>query len=125
LWFIQAIIGILLALVVFAAGFLAARSAGPLGIAAAKWESVAVIALGAGAFVGWAVADLPNQSDGIAGWAAGIVLLTFAFVVPPVSAAAAVRRVPFEGFSAVLDPDIRRSKTALARSVTWLLVLVV
>jgi exo-beta-1,3-glucanase (GH17 family) len=125
LWFIQAVTGILLAFVVFAAGFLAARSTGPQGIAAAKWEPVAIIALAAGAFIGWAVAELPIQSRGIAGWAAGIVLLMLTFIVPPVSAAAVVRRVPFEAFSAVLDPDIRRSMPALTRSLAWLLVLVV
>lgn len=125
LWFMQAATGILLAFVVFAAGFLSARSSGAGNIGATHWEPVAIIALGAGAFVGWAVADLPVQSDSMADWIFGTILLTIAFVAPPVAAAAVVRRVPFEGFSAVLDPNARRATNSLSLSAALLLVMAV
>ena len=123
LWFMQAATGIMLALVVFAAGFLSARSVGPESVAAARWEPVALIALGAGAFVGWAVADLPVQSGSITDWASGTIVLALAFIMPPVAAAAVVRRTPFEGFSVVLDPLARRAAHSLVLSVTFLFLL--
>jgi hypothetical protein len=125
LWFMQAATGIMLALVVFAAGFLSARSVGPQSVAIARWEPVAMIALGAGSFVGWAVADLPVQSGSIADWASGMFVLALAFIVPPVVAAAVVRRTPFEGFSVVLDPLARRAAHSLVLSVTFLFLLAV
>jgi exo-beta-1,3-glucanase (GH17 family) len=124
LWFVQATTGVLLAFVVFAAGFLSARTAGA-GLSGVKWEPVAIIALGAGAFVGWAVADLALQSESVAGWTSGLILLALAFAVPPLAAAAAVRRMPFEGFSIALDPNARRSAHPIALWATSFMLLVI
>jgi glucan 1,3-beta-glucosidase len=125
LWFIQAVTGVLLAFVVFAAAFLSARTSTEANLPAVKWEPVAIIALGAGAFVGWAVADLALQSSSVPGWTSGLILLALAFVVPPVAAATIARRLPFEGFSVVLDRNARRSAHPIAQLATALLVLTV
>ena len=125
LWFVQAVTGILLAFVVFAAAFLSARTSADANLPGVKWEPVAVIALGAGAFVGWAVADLALQSGSVAGWTGGLVLLALAFIVPPVAAATVVRRLPFEGFSIVLDRNARRAAHPVVLTATALLVLTV
>ena len=125
LWSVQAVTGILLAFVVFAAGFLSTRTSAEAYPPGVKWEPVAIIALGAGTFVGWAVADLAFQSGNVTGWTAGLILLALAFIAPPVAAAAVVRRLPFEGFSIVLDRNARRSAHPIARSATALLVLAV
>jgi hypothetical protein len=125
LWRMQAATGILLAFVVFAAGILSARSFGPKGIAAAQWVPVAIVAMGAGAFAGWAVAELPVQSSSIADWISGSISLALAFLVPPIAAAAIALRVPFEGFSAVVDPVARATTHSLALSAAFLLILTV
>lgn len=125
LWRMQASMGVMFALVIFAAGFLAARSLGPDAPAAVKWEPVALAALGAGAFLGWAVADLPVQSHSAAGWALHAILLLLALAVPPLAAAAMVRGVPFEGFAALLDPARRRAAHPLARAVAAAFALTV
>jgi glucan 1,3-beta-glucosidase len=125
LWFVQAVTGILLAFVVFAAAYLSARTSAEANLPGVKWEPVAIIALGAGAFVGWAVADLALQSGSVVGWTGGLILLALAFIVPPVAAATVVRRLPFEGFSIVLDRNVRRSAHPIALSATTLLVLAV
>jgi glucan 1,3-beta-glucosidase len=125
LWFFQAITGILLAFVVFAAGFLSTRSSGTPGASSIKWEPVAAIALAAGAFAGWSVADLAVQGVSPAGWIAGLIPLAFALLVPPLAAASIVRRAPFEGFSTVLDPIARRSAQPIVRATVFLLILTV
>jgi glucan 1,3-beta-glucosidase len=125
LWRVQASIGVLLALVVFAAAFLAGRSAGPAGAADAPWPPIAGIALAGGLFVGWAVADVPTQSYSLADWLHGICLIALAFAVPPVTAAALVRRVPLQSFSAIADPLRRRQFSGLSQALALLFMLTV
>lgn len=125
LWPMQAATGILLAFVVFAAGILSVRSFGPKGIAAAQWVPISIVAIGAGAFAGWAVAELPVQSGSVGAWLSGLIALVLAFLVPPIAAAAIALRVPFEGFSAVVDPVARRTTHSLALSAVFLLILTV
>lgn len=120
LWRPQAMIGILLAFIVFAAAFLAGRSAGPTGASGAPWPPIALIALAAGLFVGWAVADLPLQSHSLAGWIHGVCLIALAFTVPPVAAAALVRRTPLESIATIADPSRRRAFSGLSQTLTLL-----
>jgi len=124
-WFFQALIGILFALVTFAAGFLAARSLGPDEPARIDWPPVAGIALAGGLFLGWAIANVSLENYTIIDWFQSIFLITLALVTPPIAAAAAVRRTPFEGFVALLDPLARRLTVPLARAVSLLFVLLV
>jgi glucan 1,3-beta-glucosidase len=124
-WFVQAVLGVMLAFVVFAAGFLAARSIGPLGPQDVDWFPVAVIALAAGLFVGWAAEQAPLQvSSAVEAAYAGLLLL-LAAAAPPVVAAAVVRRVPFESFAGLLDASVRRASPPLARATSVLFVAVV
>jgi glucan 1,3-beta-glucosidase len=125
LWATQAATGILLVLVVFAAAFLAGRSTGPVGPADAPWVPIAAIALAGGLFIGWAVADLPQQSHSFLGWLRGVTLIALALAVPPVTAAALVRRVPLESISAIADPLRRRGLSGLSQLLALLFVLTV
>jgi glucan 1,3-beta-glucosidase len=125
LWATQATMGILLVLVVFAAAFLAGRSAGPTGAADAPWSPIAGIALAGGLFVGWAVADLPRQSHSLGGWLHGICLIALAFAVPPVAAAALVRRTPLESIAAIADPLRRRAFSGLSQTLALLFALTI
>jgi exo-beta-1,3-glucanase (GH17 family) len=125
LWFTQAMIGLLLAFVVFAAAYLAARSEGKSALDDVGWRPVAIIALAAGSFIGWAVADMPLQNQTITDWAHAGSVLVLGFVVPPVAASSIVLRIPLEGLAAILDPARRRRLRPLARVVTLLFLLVV
>jgi exo-beta-1,3-glucanase (GH17 family) len=125
LWFMQAVIGVMLSLVVFSAGYVAARSYGTKGPAQAEWRPVALIALSGGLFVGWAVADIPAQSASPLDWLSAAVLIALAFTVSPVAAAAVVRKTPISGFAAVLTQRERRALPPLQRAVTILFVLLV
>lgn len=125
LWFTQSMIGFLLASVVFAAAYLAARSAGKSALAEVDWLPVAGIALGAGLFVGWAVAEMPVQNRTIGAWIYAGVMLSLALSVPPVAAAALVRGTALEGFAAVLDPVRRRALTPLSKVATLMFAAVV
>jgi glucan 1,3-beta-glucosidase len=124
-WFFQGLIGLLLAYVTFAAGFLAARSLGPRQPRAVDWPPVAGIALAGGLFVGWALANAPLESSTALDWFNSIFLVLLALGAPPVAAAAAVRRAPFEGFAALFDPFARRAADPVAKAVTALLAFAV
>ncbi len=125
LWFYQGLLGILFSLVVFAAGFLAARSLGPRATGAIDWPPVAAIAFAGGLFMGWAIANVSIESHTAIDWFYSIILISLAVVTPPVAAAAAVRRAPFEDFAALFDPLTRRVTDPLSRLVTLLFVLTV
>ncbi|MEX2128031.1 MAG: beta-1,6-glucan synthase [Xanthobacteraceae bacterium] len=125
LWFVQGVLGIMLALIAFAAGYLAARSMGPSGPAAAEWQPVALVALAGGLFLGWAVADVPLRSHSILEWAHSILLVGLAVAMPPVAAAALIRNVPFAGFGALLNPLQRSAARPLSQLVALLFVLTV
>ena len=125
LWFTQGATGVMFALVIFAAAFLGARSAGPHAAESVKWSPVALIALGASPLLGWAIAELPLQNHTAGEWILGAVLLILAIVTPPVCAAAVIRRVPFEGFGALLDPAIRRHAHPLSRVAGMLFAMTV
>ena len=124
LWFTQGMLGVLLALVVFAAAYLSARSAGPSPIARTDWLPIAAIAAGAGLVIGWAFADIPVQNRQIADWLYAGVLLALGLIVPPIAAAASARRIPLVGFSAALDPAKRAAMTTLELGLALLFAIV-
>jgi glucan 1,3-beta-glucosidase len=124
-WFMQAALGVMLALVVFAAGFLAARSLGPKAPAAVDWRPVALIALGAGLFIGWAFEEAPQQSRSIIDWARATALIALAVATPSVAAATVVRSLPFKSFGALLARPEWRASHLLGRVISLLFVLVV
>lgn len=119
-WFMQGALGVLLACVVFAAAFLAARSSGPAAPSGAAWRPVAVIALAAGVPFGWAVADVPLQSASILEWTYAGFLIALAIFVPPVAAAALVRGVHPDSFAETLRPALRGRDYPLTRVLSVL-----
>jgi glucan 1,3-beta-glucosidase len=125
LWFTQGATGVLFAFVIFAAAFLGARSAGPHATESVRWSPVALIALAATPLLGWSIAELPVQNQSIGEWILGAALVLLAIVTPPVCAAVVVRRLPFEGFGALLDPAIRRHAHPLARAAGTLFSITV
>jgi exo-beta-1,3-glucanase (GH17 family) len=125
LWFTQSATGVMFVFVIFAAGFLGARSAGTDAIRAGRWLAVAIIALGASSFLGLAIADLPVQSHSIGEWVLGSAVLLLAILAPPVAAAAVVRGLPFEGFGSLLDPLVRRHVHPVSRGAGSLFTLTV
>jgi glucan 1,3-beta-glucosidase len=125
LWFVQSVLGIMLALITFAAGYLAARSMGPRGPVTADWRPVALVALAGGLFLGWAVADVPLRSHSILEWTHSILSIGLAVAVPPVAAAVLIRKVHFAGFGAVLNPWQRRGTPLLSQIAALLFVLTV
>jgi len=125
LWFTQGATGVMFAFVIFAAAFLGARSAGPHAAESVRWSPIALIALGASPLLGWAIAELPIQNHSVGEWILGSVLVLLAIVTPPVCAAVVIRRLPFEGFGALLDPAIRRHAHPLARTAGMLFAMTV
>jgi exo-beta-1,3-glucanase (GH17 family) len=125
LWFTQGATGIMLVLVIFAAAFLGARSAGPHAVETVKWWPIGLIALAASPLFGWAIAELPIQSHTAGEWILGSTLLLLAVITPAVCAAVIIRRLPFEGFGALLDPAIRRHAHPLARAAGMLFAMTV
>jgi glucan 1,3-beta-glucosidase len=125
LWFYQGLLGVMLALVVFAAAFLAARSIGPHAPSQVDWRPVAIVALAAGLFIGWALAEVPSQTDSVFEWAHATILIGLAIATPSAAAAAIVHGKPTEGFSSLLDPDARRGTHPLMQFVLLLFVLTV
>jgi exo-beta-1,3-glucanase (GH17 family) len=125
LWFYQGLLGVMLALVVFAAAFLAARSLGPHVPSRIDWRPIAVIALPAGLFIGWALAELPPQTDSVFEWAHATLLVGLAIATPAAAAAAVVHGKPMESFTALLDPDARRGTHALLQFVLLLFMVTV
>jgi len=125
LWFTQGSIGVLLAFVVFAAAYAAARSFGLPGPRSANWGPVALVALAAGLPAGWAVAEIPLQSSSILDWLYSIALIGLAFTVPPIASAALIMRTPVEGFAIPLNQTFRRAVGPLGLALAAAVVVTV
>jgi exo-beta-1,3-glucanase (GH17 family) len=125
LWFTQASLGVMLAFVVFAAAYAAARSFGLPGPRSANWWPVALVALAAGLPIGWAVAELPLQNLSALDWLHSLVAIGLAFAVPPMAAAALIVRTPVEGFAIPLNATFRQAVNPLGLAVAAVFVLTV
>jgi exo-beta-1,3-glucanase (GH17 family) len=125
LWFTQGSLGVMLAFVVFAAAYAAARSFGLPGPRAANWWPVALIALAAGLPIGWAVAEIPLQTLSVLDWLYSLISIGLAFAVPPVAAAALVLRTPVEGFAIPLNARFRQAVGPLGLGIAVAFVLTV
>ncbi len=122
-WFFQIVIGLMNALVIFAAGFLGARIAGPVDPKQVNWLPVAAIALTGGITIGEVLTGVALQNQSFFDWVYSAFLISLALVVPPVCASALIRRAPFVGFAALLDPLSRNLTDPLSRIVALLLIL--
>lgn len=123
-WFFQIVIGLMCALVVFAAGYLGARIAGPVDSARINALPVAGLALVSGIMIGEVLIDTALQSQTLLDWVHSLFLTLLALAVPPVCAAALIRRAPRENFVVLLDPLARNLSDPLSRVVTLMLALV-
>ncbi len=110
LWRWQAGGGILFALAVFGAAFVARRDA---AVPSLRWLAVAANAIAGGALIGWSIANAPIESFGIAGWVRSLAYVGVALLAPPVLSAAVMRGAPLPRFSAVLGPAVERSRDPL------------
>jgi glucan 1,3-beta-glucosidase len=125
LWFYQGLLGVMLVLVVFAAAFLAARSLGPHAPSRTDWRPIALIALPAGLVIGWALAEVPQQTDSVFEWAHATLLIALSVATPAAAAAAIVHEKPMQSFAALLDADARRGTHPLIQFVLLLFILTV
>lgn len=124
LWFFQIVIGLMCALVVFAAGYLGVRVAGPVDPRTINGLPVGALALVSGIMIGEVLTDTALQNQTFFEWVHSLLLTLLALTVPPVCAAAIVRRAPRENFVALLDPLARNLSDPLSRIVTLMQILV-
>jgi exo-beta-1,3-glucanase (GH17 family) len=110
-WKAQAAGGILFAVIVFGAGFVARRgTALPV-----VWLAVTANAIAGGTLIGWSIANVPVESLGLGGWLRSLAFVAVAALVPPSLSAAAMRGTPLPRFSHLLGPAAERIRDPLAR----------
>ncbi len=112
LWRWQAAGGILFALAVFAAAFIARRD---VAVPSVRWFAVTANAIAGGAMISWSIANVPVESFGAGGWLISLGLAGVALSAPPMLSAAVMRGTPLPRFSALLGPAAGRSRDPLAR----------
>src|SRR5215470_2915199 len=108
-WRLQAAEGVALAVLVFAAAFCARRGT----LRPWAWAGVAVMALGGGILVGWAIENVPLESLTVGDWLRSLTMVALATVAPMVGAGALARGSNVPSFARVLGPAAQRPKGAL------------
>ncbi len=120
LWRWQASGGILFALLVFGAAWLArARD----GISIGTWFAICVNAVVGGVLIGWTVANVPIESLDAGGWLRSLALAAVAFAAPPVVSAAMTGRRAIPSFARLLGPAAGRARDW--QSIALVAVLIV
>jgi exo-beta-1,3-glucanase (GH17 family) len=117
-WKMQATGGILFAAIVFGAALAARRGNTP----PLYWLAVTANAIAGGVLLGWAIANAPLESLGVAGWSRSLALTAVALLVPPVLSAAIMRGTPLPRMSRILGPTNERVRDPLARAIGALLI---
>ena len=125
LWIYQGLLGIMLALVTFAAAYFAARSDGEDCLEKVNWIPISGTGLAGGLFLGWTLAQAPLESLSATDWVRSSILIFLAFFAPPIAAATITRQAPIAGFATVLDPLFWRAAAPLERLFSGLLLLTV
>jgi exo-beta-1,3-glucanase (GH17 family) len=121
LWRWQAIVGVLLAMLVFGvAGGVARRN--NLATTPARWCGVALIAAVSGTLIGWAAANAAVESLGVGGWALSIAWVAVALAAPVAAAAALVADISPPSFGRVLGRADERPRDPVALGVGAVLV---
>jgi exo-beta-1,3-glucanase (GH17 family) len=110
-WRWQAAGGILFAVIVFGAAFVAPREGAPPFTA---WLTVSANAGVGGVLIGWTVANVPVESLGLGGWLRSLTLVAIAIFAPPVLSAAMMRGTPMPSLSRLLGPASERILDPLA-----------
>jgi exo-beta-1,3-glucanase (GH17 family) len=119
-WRWQALGGILLAALVFAAALAAA--AGRPKQPARIWLAVAVNAAVSGTLVGWTVANVPLESLTIGGWGRSLAWLAVAILAPILGACALAAGVAIPSFAWALGRDPKRWRTPLTLAFVLTLI---
>lgn len=113
-WKMQAVGGIVFAVLVFGAALAVRRErAAPLAL----WLAVTANAVAGGVLVAWAVANVPLESLGPAGWTRSLALVAVAFASPVALSAAVMRGTPMPPFAAVIGPAGARVRDPLALAI--------
>lgn len=120
-WSLQAVGGIVLAVLIFAAGWMARRPSEPPGWGG--WAAVGVLAAAAGSTAGLAAESLPLESLGAGGWARTAALGALALLGPIVGAALIARRQPLPTLAQFFGGIEGASPQALARAGAAVLAL--
>ena len=118
LWRWQAAGGIVFALIVFGAAFLARRKAPP-----ALWLGVAVNATAGGLLIGWTLANVPIESLGVGGWLRSRGVRRRRGREPARAQHRAVRGMPVPRFSQILGPAGERIRDPLALASGVILIV--
>ena len=121
-WPWQAAGGVLLALLTFAAAYIAG---GGRVRAASLWLAVTVNALAGGLLVGWAVENVELESLGVGMWVRSLALVAAAILTPIVASAAILAQKPMPPLAAVLSIAPLRKSDRLAAALGLLLVVAV
>jgi exo-beta-1,3-glucanase (GH17 family) len=103
-WRLQAAGGVAFAAAIVALAFASARR-NPAPSDAAAWAGVAVIALAAGALIGWTMSNVPLESLGPSGWSMSLTFAALAIVAPLAGAAAVMRGIAVPSFAALLGAE--------------------
>ena len=113
-WPWQAAAGVVVAALIFAAGWWSRNRIGPPRSALAAWWAIAANATGAGVLAGWTAENVPIESLGFGGWLRGLSFAALSIAVPVVSAAAMARQVAPPPFAKVVGRKIDRATDPLA-----------
>ncbi|MCB4768263.1 beta-1,6-glucan synthase [Ancylobacter sp. Lp-2] len=117
-WLRQALIGVLLALGVFAAGAFGGRAG---NMDTRRWLAVSGIGLFAGLTIGRAFVSVPVESLGAGGWIRGGSILALAVLVPLAAAFAVGRQARAAALTQALDGVSRRAAAPVERVMAILL----
>jgi exo-beta-1,3-glucanase (GH17 family) len=126
LWRWQAAGGVIFALFIFAAAFVAQRDPVPSRL----WLAVTVNAIAGGGLIGWSLANVPVESLGVGGWLRSLALAAVALSSPPVLSAALMHGTSVPRLSRVLGPASERVRDPLSLAtgaivITMLLLAIV
>jgi exo-beta-1,3-glucanase (GH17 family) len=122
-WRWQALGGIALAGLVFAAAWRGSRGRYAPLLGWPDWIAVTVMALVPGAVIGWAVALAPVESLGLGGWLRSVTMLALAFLAPVAASAAVTSGRSVPGFAAVLAYADQRERDRLTLALGLMLVV--
>jgi glucan 1,3-beta-glucosidase len=121
-WPWQALGGVVLAALVFAAAVYARARHTDGEIALGAWCAVALNAAVAGVTVAWSIENVPVESFDIGGWVRSLSFVALAIAAPVAGAAALARSTGPPAFARVIGPRPDRSRDPLALTLGLLLM---
>jgi glucan 1,3-beta-glucosidase len=110
-WKLQAAGGMVFALIVFGAAFVARRNGNEAKLT--TWLAVSVNALAGGGLIGWTMVNVPIESIGAGGWVRSLALAAVAILAPVALSAATMRGTPTPCLSRLIGPADGRTRDPL------------